>query len=427
MQPPEIQQHVRHNFKVNIIDAAFFGFAALGLASTVTVIPLFLNSLGASAVLIAIVGSIHNIGWQFPQLFTAHYVARLSRFKPMVIFMTIHERWPMFGLAVVALLMPIANPGLLIALAFTMLVIYSMGAGLAATAWQSMIGKIMPEEQRGTFFGAQSGIANLLGAGGVIVAGFLLERLPSPLDFALCFGLAGIAMMISMWFLNRTREPAHSVAAPTEQMRLGWAKMREILARDVNFRWFLVARALSSVAWVAVAFYTIHAVKTFQITETKTGLLAGVMTISQTVANLAFGWLGDRWGHRTMLGLGGLMMAGSAGLAAFAPNFGWFYLVYALAGAANATFWAIVITLTLEFGEGEEKPLYIGLANTLVAPISLLAPIFGGVLAGQFGYHAAFLLSMMAGLLMAGVLFFAMYDPRFARLASPLAATASEG
>jgi MFS family permease len=427
MQTLEIQQHVRHNFKVNIIDAAFFGFAAIGLASTVTVIPLFLNSLGASTVLIAIVGSIHPIGWQFPQLFTARYVARLSRFKPMVMVMTIHERWPMFGLAVIAMLMPIANPGLLIALAFIMLLIYSMGAGLAATAWQSMIGKIMPEEQRGAFFGAQSAIANLLGAVGVVVAGFVLEQLPSPLDFALCFGLAGIAMMISMWFLNRTREPAHQIAAPTEQMRLGWAKIREILTRDINFRWFLVARSLSSVAWVAAAFYTIHAINTFKVSETQTGILAGVMTISQTISNLAFGWLGDRWGHRTMLGLGGLLMAISAGLAAFAPDFSWFYLVYALAGAANATFWSIVITLTLEFGEGEEKPLYIGLANTLVAPVTLLAPIFGGIIAGQHGYHTAFLLSMIAGLLMAGVLFFGMYDPRFARLPAPIVATAPEG
>src|SRR5690606_35451751 len=102
-------------------------------------IPLFLNSLGASEILIGLVGSIHMIGWQIPQLFTAARVARLSRFKPMVMLMTIHERWPFFGLAVVALMMNTANPQLITALTFLMLIIYSIGSGLAATAWQSMI------------------------------------------------------------------------------------------------------------------------------------------------------------------------------------------------------------------------------------------------------------------------------------------------
>src|SRR5688572_778381 len=151
MQTVEIQQHVRHNFKVNIIDAAFFGFGAVGLSSAITVIPLFLNSLGASEVLITLIGSIHGIGWQLPQIFTASRVSGLTRFKPMVINMTFHERWPFFGLAVVALLMHQFNPNLIIALAFLMLLFYSIGGGLAATAWQSMIGKIMPSEQRGTF------------------------------------------------------------------------------------------------------------------------------------------------------------------------------------------------------------------------------------------------------------------------------------
>src|SRR5678816_2354690 len=124
MQSPDIRKNFRYNFTVNIADASFFGLAALGLASTVTIIPLFLNSLGASAILIGLVGSIHTIGWQIPQLFTAGSVSRLSRFKPMVMMMTVHERWPFFGLAIVALLVPVLHPNLIIALAFLMLAIY---------------------------------------------------------------------------------------------------------------------------------------------------------------------------------------------------------------------------------------------------------------------------------------------------------------
>jgi MFS family permease len=387
MQSPEIQKHVRHNFTVNIIDAGFFGFAALGLASSVTILPLFLNSFGASEILIGIVGSIHTIGWQLPQLFTAGMVARLRRFKPMVMMLTIHERWPFFGLALVALLVPFLHPGLIVALAFLMMAIHALGGGLAATAWQSMIGKIMPEEQRGTFFGTQSAVANLLGAGGALAAGVL------------------------------TREPAHELLSTEEIPRLAWKQMARIVRRDSNFRWFLLARMLTSVSWVAVAFYAIYAIRTFQVSEATIGLLTGVMTISQTIANPVFGWMGDRWGHRSMYLVGALMISASAAIALFATQAGWFYVAFALAGAANATFWSVAIALTLEFGEEHERPLYIGLANTLVAPASLLAPIVGGALAQQSGFQATFLLAVIGGLLSVAVLQFGMYDPRFVQRA----------
>jgi MFS family permease len=413
MLQSELQKHLKHNFIMSIADAAFFGLAALGLASTVTIIPLFLNTLGASSILIGLVGSIHTIGWQLPQLFTANYVAGLRRFKPMVMWMTLHERWPFFGLAVIALLMYQMHHHLAIALTMLMMMIFALGGGLTATAWQSMIGKIMPEAQRGAFFGTQSALASLLGAGGALIAGVLLERLPSPLDFTLGFFLSGLAMMVSMWFLGQTREPAHELPEKAARRRVGWKEMRAILEQDHNFRWFLAVRMLTSVAVVAVSFFTIYVVRRFGVSETTIGVLTGVMTIAQTVANPIFGWMGDRWGHRSVYATGAVMISISAGLALFAPDHTWFYLVFGLAGAAGATFWSTAIAFTLEFGETHEKPIYIGLANTLVAPASLLAPIIGGALVQAFGFQATFLLSAVAGLLTAFVLKFAVYDPRF--------------
>ena len=112
--------------------------------------------------------------------------------------------------------------------------------------------------------------------------------------------------------------------------------------------------------------------------------------------------------------IGALMITASVGIMLMATEVNWFYLAFALAGAANATFWSVAIALTLDFGEEHEKPLYIGLANTLVAPASLLAPVVGGVLVQQFSFHATFLMSALAGLLMVLVLQFGLYDPRYA-------------
>ncbi len=413
MLQEELRTNVRHNFVVNIVDAIFFGFAALGLASTVTVIPLFLNTLTDSTVLIGLVGSLQTIGWTAPQLLTASYVARLKRYKPMVIFMTIHERWPYFGLMLIALSVAALGPSVSAILVVVMLAIHAFGGGFAATAWQSMIGKIMPQNRVGTFFSTQSAAANLVGAGGALLAGLILEHFHSaPEGFALCFGLAGVAMIISLGFLASAREPAHEISAEQTRQGLGWRRMVTILREDRNFRWFVVARLLSLLAWMAISFYTIYAVRHFQMSDITAGTMTFVLMFAQTIANPLFGWIGDRWSHRLVYAVGAVMMAASAGIALLAPDINWFYIVFALAGAANATNWATVMAFTLEFGKDAEKPLYIGLANTLIAPLALAAPLLGGWLADNVGFQATFLVSVVCGLLTAVMLAFVVANPR---------------
>jgi MFS family permease len=215
--------------------------------------------------------------------------------------------------------------------------------------------------------------------------------------------------------LGLTREPRHEVDSTADAITFRQVRqqMGGILRRDGNFRWLLVAKALTACAIVATTFYSLFAIQQFRATGVELGVLTGVLTLSQMAANLLFGWLGDRWGHRRMYAIGGLMMAASATLAVLAPSLGWMYLVFGLAGAARATFWAVTISFTLEFGTVLERPIYIGMANTLIAPFTLGAPILGGELAQRLGYPPLFIICAVAGLLTALVLFFLVYDPRF--------------
>jgi len=116
----EINKHLRYNFAVGVMDGAFFGLA-LGFASFVTVLPLFVSTMTGSAILIGLIPAIHSVGWQLPQLFTARQVTRLSRYKPTVILMTIHERLPFLGLAAVAWFLPVLRREVALLLTFSLL------------------------------------------------------------------------------------------------------------------------------------------------------------------------------------------------------------------------------------------------------------------------------------------------------------------
>jgi len=411
MMKPEILRDLRHNLIVNLSDGAFFGFA-LGFASFVTIIPLFVSQMTDSAILIGLIPAIHSVGWQLPQLMTADRVAKQTRFKPMVLRMTIQERLPFLGLAVIAWFLPQMKNQTALLITFGLLIWQGLGGGLTAGAWQSMIGKIIPGDRRGTFYGAQSSAANLLASLSAVLAGFILASLAGPVDFSLCFFLAFISMGISWLFLAQTREAATPIPEYIGESTNFWNRIGDILDRDRNFRWFIVARLLSQLAVMGFAFYSVYVVNQKGAGEIHVGWMTGIFLGTQIIANPIMGWLGDHWSHGRIMEIGCIAAALSSILACWAPSTAWFYLVFILAGIANVGVWTIALAMILEFGTEAERPAYVGMGNTFVAPMTILAPFLAGWLADTAGYQIAFIATGIAGLVTAAVLHWLVKDPR---------------
>jgi len=412
MLPIEQQSRkfLKYNVIISMVDAAFFGIG-WGFGSFGTIIPLFFAQMTTSATLIGLIPAIHAVGWQIPQLFTAGWVARMRKYKPAVLLMTIHERVPYLGLALAAWLLPVFGVKIILPFAFFLLIWQGLGSGFTANPWQSMIAKIIPSDWRGTFFGAQAAIANVLISGAAIGAGYLLALLNSPLDFAGCFLITGVAMGLSYFFLSLTREPLDTEKVIPEAKASFWREAREILRKDHGFRWFLVFRVLYQFATMGFAFYIVYGLLAFNMDAVSAGYLTAALTISQTVANVGMGWLADRLGHRSMLIAGAVAIALSSFAAWAAPSVNWLYLVFVLAGLANVSYWTIGMAMTVQYGTEAERPVYIGLSNTLIAPATIFAPLLGGWIADAAGYQTTFMLSAIGGVLTMLLLIFLVKAP----------------
>ncbi len=397
------------NFIVNMIDGGFFGMA-LGFASLSTIVPLFVSNLTDSAILIGLIPAIHVMGWQLPQIFTAHWVARQKRFKPMVIFFTLHERLPFLGLAALAWFLPNIGTKVALVITFVLLVWQGFGGGFTANAWQNLIGKIIPRERWGMFLGFQSSAGSLLTSLGVVIAGFVLENNDVKNGFTKVFLFAVAAFVVSYIAIALTREEESVPSVIIPERNVFWRDVAAIFKRDINFRWFVVVRILGQLGTVGFAFYTVYVVRYWGVDEATAGILTGVLTIVQTLFNPLMGWLGDKWSHRGVMALGMACAAISAVIAWWAPSVGWFYPAYALAGLGYIAIWTIALAMTLEFGKEHEKPAYIGMANTLIAPTAFIIPLFAGWLADTHGYQATFLTTAVGAILSIVVLTFLLQD-----------------
>jgi MFS family permease len=407
----EVRQNLKHNVTVGLWDGGLFGIA-LGFGSFGTILPLFVASMTDSTTLIGLVPAIHSTGWLLPQLFTASNTSRLRKYRPTVIVNTIHERIPFLGFAIIALLMPLIGKQAALILTFLFLIWQGLGGGFTANPWTSMISKIIPPETRGTFFGLQAGLANLFISGSAIGAGYLLEYLEAPWNFAACFFIACIFFFLSWFALALTREPEDIEKVIPEEKTHFWDDSKRILGKDKNFSWFLSARFLSQFATMGFSFYIIYALRRFDMDPVTAGFLTATLTISQTVANVAMGWIGDRIGHRAMLILGAFAALASSVLAWLAPSILWFYPIFILTGLANVSIWTIGMTMTVDFGSEADRPIYIGLSQTLTAPATIIAPILGGLIVDSAGFIPTFSISIILSIVMIGILVFLVKDPR---------------
>ncbi len=162
---------------------------------------------------------------------------------------------------------------------------------------------------------------------------------------------------------------------------------------------------------MAFAFYTVYAVKRLGASDVSVGILTGVLMFTQVITNPLLGWLADHWSRKSTLEVGAVAILGSALLAWFAPNVAWMYPAMVLAGLANTAFWTVVMAVTLQFGSEADRPTYVGMANTFIAPATIVAPLIGGWLADATSYQFTFLFAAVAGLLSALAFHFFVKEP----------------
>jgi MFS family permease len=328
-----------------------------------------------------LVAVIAQASWFLPQIFTANFVERLPRKKPLVINLGFFlERLPVWLLVVAAL---VANwsPTLALLLFFVGYAWFGLGGGVIATAWQDLIARCFPIERRGRFLGIAAFAGTGVGTAGAALSIWLLDSLRFSTNFVFIFTIAAIAMLVSWFFLALTREPVPPLDSSPQSNRQYLANLPDIVRRDRNFRQFLVARSLMALGNLGTGFVAVAAIHRWQIPDSTVGLFTALYLIGQTVGNLTFGFLADRFGHKLSLEIGALASALAFALARLASAPAWIYVVFFLLGVNSGAVMVSGTLVALEFSEPQRRPTYAGLANSVTGLASIVAPLLGAWLA----------------------------------------------
>ncbi len=404
----EVDQYVARNlpwnFSVNLIDITFITLG-LSLISRETIMPLFVSELTDSKVAIGLIPATYSLGYYLPQLLTASHAESLKRKLPFVrLIGGLLERLPYLLIALVIWGFATQSATVTLILFYALLASTALGNGIATPAWFTMIGKVLPVQRRGIFFGVAGGLGALMGIIGAHFVGQILETGPYPDNYAWLFLIAFIFCAISWVGLALNREPESPVTKAQVPLVRYLRQLPDVLRNNVNYRRFLLSYAVSRLGAMAVGFFLVFGNANFQLIGTQVGLLTAILIGSQAVTQVLWGWIGDKMGHKIVLMMSAFSLALAAFIAWNSTTEASLIVVFILLGTAIASDSVSKFNIVLEFAMPEDQPTYIGLTNTLLAPVVGFGPLLGGWLATVLDYRTMFLIaaafSIAGGLLL---------------------------
>lgn len=410
-----VESNFRWNFSVNVLDITFISLAG-NLVSRQTIVPLLVSQLTSSKIAIGLIPAVASLGYLLPQLLTANFTERLRRKKPFVMLLGgLGERTPYLFIGLVVWWLAAPTPLVALALLLLLIAISNASCGVAAPAWYDMLAKVIPTHSRGLWSGVGHSLGALLGIAGAALAGQILERWPFPRGFGICFLLAYVAAVISWVGLALNREPESQTVKPRKSLGIYLKQLPGVIRKDRNYARFLISRSVISLGGMASGFFIVYANETFAIGGTQVGALTVILVSSQAAMNILWGVVGDRRGHKLVLSGAAFAMMLATGAAWIASSSAWMWAIFGLLGISSAAGSASGMNIILEFCPAEDRPTYVGLTNSLLAPSRALAPILGGWLATRVGYQGMFIVALLTAAFGGALIALWVREPRYTK------------
>jgi MFS family permease len=407
-----VEKNFPWNFTVNVIDITFISLA-MSLISRETIMPLMVSQLTDSKIAIGLIPAIHSLCFYLPQLFMANHAESLPYKKPFVALIGgVMERGPylLMGLAMWAF--AIQSPNFALIAFFLLLACASLGGGIGTPAWLTLVGKVLPVNRRGLFFGISGALGALMGIVGAHFVGQILDTVPYPENFTWLFIIAFFFCVLSWVGLVLNREPESLVVKEQVPLITYFRQLPNVLRGNRNFSRFLITYGIAKLGAMAVGFFLVFGSSSYNLSGAQVGTLTAILIGSGGVTNVLWGWVGDRAGHKIVLVVCTFLLALAALIAWTSTSETSLIITFILLGASLSGDIISRFSIVLEFSVPEDQPTYIGLANTLLAPIVGLGPVFAGWLATVLDYRSLFLISAVLSLIGGAALMIWVREPR---------------
>jgi len=366
-------------------------FLALGMALTqpTTVVAAFVADLTGSTIWVGGLSTVLTVAGALPQLFVARWIEPRPRKMPYLM-LAIYLRVVSWGaLAGLTCAIGASQPRLLAWVLGGLLTVFYAGGGLGGVPYTDIIGKIIPQERRGAFFGGGQALAGPLAVGAALLARQVLAGVAYPTNYALLFGLAALSLLVASLGFWVIREPPR---ADTDEKVSSWREYGEQLGQASRQLGTLIGvQWLTGFSLMVLPFYVVYARQELGAPVGAIGWFMLAQVLGGVLANLVWARLVDRSGSRRMLAVCATTSTLTPLLAILLGRVGWIGLlpVIFLGGAVLNGRSVGFSSALLELAPAAERPTYAALNAVLILPVAFLS-LIAGILLQHWSYPTLF-------------------------------------
>lgn len=404
-----VDKNLKRNYTANFIHGVL-GMTGFRLIYAPTIIPAYLLLLTGSTAAVGLGTALLQLGATISPIASGSRIEHRSHILPYAIGVGSMMRLMILGLALTGYFL---TGNILLVATFACFVLLGFFTGAQRVAFQMLMSKLIPIRKRGRLQGYRNFAGGLIAALLAWAAGnYLIEDkwlgngYATTFLFAFLLTSAGLVVLKTM-----IREPAAPVSRPQMPMMQRIRQFPELL-QDRDFAWFLAVQCFSTMARVGAPFWTIYAGTQLGLDGALIGGLSFVFLGSDTLSNVLWGPLGDRFGFKIIYVLALCSSVAGVTLLILGDTAVPIYAAFVLLGVGGSGWMLASTTMVLEFGEPQDTPMRLAFVTTLEGAIAASGPVVAGLLVAVSGFQPLFFIVLAAQIAALGLLIVKVREPR---------------
>jgi MFS family permease len=280
------------------------------------------------------------------------------------------------------------------------LILITLYMGIPLTAlsvgFNALFAAAVPEDWRAHVAGRRNVVLSVAFMLTSLVSGYLLERLPFPMNYQIIFGIGffGAAMSsLHLYFvkpLQADSPPPHR--GPAAGSRDWRTAVRLDIWKTAFRRPLLVLLGFHLTQYLALPLFSLYFVRGLRLTDDEIGIGTALFYLTVLIGSTQLHRIVRRLGHKNVTAWGAMSMALYPTLLALSTQVWQYYGISILGGFVWAMVGGAYANYLLENTPADDRPSHLAWYNMVLNAAVLVGSLAGPALAGQIGLAAALIL-----------------------------------
>ncbi len=405
-----VLRDLRRNYVAHLCHG-LLGQTGFRLLNAPTFLPAYLFSITGGELAIGIARALQAFGMFLSPILGATSIEHRKRVLPVGFLVGGTMRLTVLGIALAGFFLPAE---LAVWAVWVLITGFGFFMGMQGVIFSFLMSKVIPVERRGFLLGLRNCLGGLTASAVAFLGGrYLVEPDVLGNGYATTFLLAFVLTTFGLAMLLGVREPEPPRVREAKGVGDRLRELPALLRADRGFTLYFLARALATMGRMAVPFYFVYADRALGgSTAQNLAILTPCFLLANSTINLPWGWMADRTGFRlvflasiaTWVASAVLLMVTGSTLGFAAAFFG--------IGAGLGGFMMSAQNMVLEFGQREDLPLRIAVANSSSELVGAIGPLLGAAILLAFPHEVLFGTGIAFQLAAVLVVLFYVDEPR---------------